>query len=100
MQKYMHTIAAISNANAVAYNAIFALSFIGIIQLVSMSVLDKYTNVKVIHPSTISVLNMCLPFSFLFVWLLWKCHVYARQKDFYAIFRESWVAAKMLQKCL
>ena len=41
MQKYMHTIAAMSNAKAVAYNAIFILSFIGIMQLVRMSVLDK-----------------------------------------------------------
>lgn len=41
MQKYMQAIAAMSNANAVAYNAIFVLSFIGIIQLVRISVLDK-----------------------------------------------------------
>ena len=37
----MQTMAAISNAKAVAYNAIFAWSFIGIMQLVSMSVLEK-----------------------------------------------------------
>ena len=41
MQKYMQTIAAMSNAKAVAYNAIFALSLIAIMQLVRMSVLDK-----------------------------------------------------------
>ena len=41
MQKYMQTIAAMSNAKAVAYNAIFVLSLIGIMQLVSMSVLEK-----------------------------------------------------------
>ena len=41
MQKYMHAIAAMSNAKAVAYNAIFVLSFVGIMQLVRMSVLDK-----------------------------------------------------------
>ena len=41
MQKYMHTIAAMSKAKAVAYNAIFVLRLIGIMQLVRMSVLDK-----------------------------------------------------------
>ena len=65
----MHTIATMSNAKAVAYNAIFVLSLIGIMQLVSMSVLDKYTNVKVMQPSTISVLNMRLCLS-LFVGLV------------------------------
>lgn len=58
MQKYMHAIATMSNANAVAYNAIFVLSLIGVMQLVSMSVLDKQTNAKAVQPSTISVLNM------------------------------------------
>ena len=58
MQKYMHTIATMSNAKDVAYNAIFVLSLIAITQLVSMSVLDKQTNAKVMQPSTISVLNM------------------------------------------
>ena len=65
IQTYMHTMAAMSNANAVAYNAIFVLCLVGIMQLVSMSVLDKQTNVKVMQPSTISRLNICfLPFSF------------------------------------
>ena len=41
MQKYIQAIAAMSNAKAVAYNAIFVLCLIAIMQLVSMSVLDK-----------------------------------------------------------
>ena len=58
MQKNMHAIATMSKANAVAYSAIFVLSLILIIQLVSMSVLDKYTNAKTVQPSMISVLNI------------------------------------------